>query len=308
MKAVGLDVGTGFTKVSALGRTAMFPSLYACKYSNQKGIENAGSEKKIMLEEVGENASEIGRSRDGILIRPVKYGVPYNDRGFAMLAKEALAKVGIKEYSDVSIAVGVTFDARESRSKIQKIVNSKIRPARCVVIPQAFGTMLSCDKKFGTVINIGHGTTEIIHIDYGGIDGISIPKASEFVISQLAKKSRRDSYVNYKELFQTDIKMTERLVRMLAEHIADEVVRMNVTGEIILAGGGSQMPHMKEALEKILGRELTVPEDPVFSNARGLEKIAASGSTGGNDVEQKAKPSAVEEPKEVKTGAEKTSP
>ena len=216
----------------------------------------------------------IGGSRNGILIRPVKHGVPHDTHGFALLAKEAIKKAGIEDAGNCGIAVGITFDAKGARKKIQSIINGKLKPALCVVLPQAYGTLVSCGKKHGTVINIGHGTTEIIHIGAGGIEGTSIDKASEFVTMQLAKKAKREAYLNYKSLFEEEPVQTAKLSELLARHIADEVSRMSIQGDIILAGGGSMIPNMKESLEKLLDRTLVTLDDPVYSNARGLEKLA----------------------------------
>lgn len=276
MLAVGLDAGTGFTKISTNGRTAIFPSLYGCIYAAPPKMDDlTKSAKKVLVEAVGKKAIKIGKNRNGILIRPIKYGVPYDDHGFVMLAREALERVGIDNPAESTIIIGITYDARMHHRAIKRIIDSKIKPHYCRIAPQAYGTLKSCGKHEGMVINIGHGTTEIMHMGSSSMEGMSIDRASEFVTRQLAKTSVRDAYTNYKKLFEENESLTAKFVDMLAKYIADEVTRMDVPDEIVLSGGGSQIPGMKSSLETALGRTLMVPDDPVFSNARGLEMMAA---------------------------------
>ncbi len=268
---VGLDIGTGFTKVSGLGKQLSFPSLYASRYTDGRTIHNMNQSKNILEECVGRHAIPMGESRTGTMIRPVKHGLPCHDKGYSKLTTEALSLVGISNISDAYIVAGVTFDAKSGIKRIKRIIKS-LKPHMIKIVPQAYGTMTYCNKKSGTVVNIGHGTTEVIHIKSGVIEGSSIPKASNFVTDQLDKT--RGSYVNYKKLFSQNESLTQKLVYHLAEHIADEVTRIASHDNIILAGGGSLLPGMRENLEKILYTKTIVPDNPVFSNAIGLEMIA----------------------------------
>ena len=289
--AVGLDVGTGWVKVSALGRTAMFPSLYSCTYAMGAGDEDVikgagekGRPKAVLRDAVGEAATAMAAGRSAILIRPVKHGVPHDGRGYSRLAAEAMRAVGIDDPGRAVICAGVPYDARADRERIRKLVAAAVRPADCMVLPQAYGTLKACGLKAGTVVNIGHGTTEIMRVGPEGMYGVSIQKASEFVLQQLAQRSGwtgRDSYTEYDKVLAGDPKMTARLVELLAVHIADEVQHFDVgtTGdapEIILSGGGSRMPGMAEALSKALGGAIAVRmiDEPSYSNAIGLELMA----------------------------------
>ncbi len=280
MIPIGLDIGTGYVKISGNGRKRKFPSLYSCMYSDGRGdIEDqkAPARKRVLVESTGMDALAMGSARNGVMIRPVKHGVPHNDSGFAALVREAVRSIGVSDPSQAVIAAGVTYDAQDKVPQISRIITKTLSPGGLRIIPQAYGTLMSCKTRRGTVVNIGHGTTEIIAIRDGMHEGTSIPKAVSFVTDQLDK--RRGSYVDYKSLLSRDEAMTARLVKLLAEHIADEVSRFGASTEgIILAGGGSLLPGMRENLEAMLGVTITVPDDPVYSNAAGLEMIAAKRS------------------------------
>ncbi len=266
---VGLDIGTGFVKISGNGVKKSFPSLYSCGYSDiGKTIEDVG--KQVLREVVGVDACNMGENRNFILLRPVVYGVPSHYGGFAALAKAALSKINTKP-EDSQIVIGISFDAKSIRSKIEKMVISKVGVASCIVVPQAYGTLLYCNKKYGTVVNVGHGTTEILSIKPSGIEGISIRKGGEFITSQLDAK--RGSHVDAAALFEADPITAAKLVALLAEHIADELRRFQ-QNNLILAGGGALMPGLQSNIEKAINGTVIVPEDPVFSNAVGLEILA----------------------------------
>ena len=150
-----------------------------------------------------------------------------------------------------------------------------LRVVSCAVIPQVIGTLVSCGRESGMVINIGHGTTEIISVHGGSADGISIPKASDFVISQISRRNSKSAYVDHEDLFAKNATAIGRLVPMLAAHIADEVVRIGSPDEVVLAGGGSLIPGMADALSKAVGCSVIPVDDPVMCNAVGFEAKAA---------------------------------
>ena len=288
--AVGLDIGTGWTKVSALGRRAMFPSLYSCTYAPGagdddviKGAGEKGRPKAVLRDAVGEDATAMAAGRFATLIRPVKHGVPHDGRGYSRLAAASLRAIGIDDPGRAVICAGVPYDARGDRDRIWKLIVAAAKPAYCMVIPQAYGTLKACGLKAGTVVNIGHGTTEIMRVGREGLYGTSIQKASEFVLQQLAQRhgrAGRDAYIEYEKALREEPKMTARLVDLLAVHIADEVQQFGATGDesagIILSGGGSRMPGMPEALAKALrgGVEVRTVDEPSYSNAIGLEMLA----------------------------------
>ncbi len=271
---VGIDIGTGFTKVASGGRKVSFPSLYSCMYSDGRKTVEDEAGKSVLAEAVGSEAIRMGGGDRAILIRPVRHGMPHNGRGYEALAMKAAESVGWDAGVPLNLAVGITYDARGERKRMERMFSSRLGPATLRILPQAYGTLVYCGMKQGMVVNIGHGTTEIISIRPGRVDGRSIRKASEFVTSQLG--GGRDSYVGHEALFSGNPGMVAKLARLLAEHVADEASRMDHAGDaIILAGGGSLIPGVREAMGRIMDAEITVPDDPVFSNALGLEMLAA---------------------------------
>ena len=297
--AVGLDVGTGWVKVSARGRRAMFPSLYSCTYAPGsgdadiiKGAEEKGKPKAVLRDAVGEAAAAMASGRFATLIRPVKHGVPHDGRGYSRLAAEALRAVGIDDPSMAVICAGVPYDSRADRDRIKRLIRAAVKPAFCAVLPQAYGTLKACGLKAGTVVNIGHGTTEIMRVGSEGVYGVSIQRASEFVLQQLAQRqgrTGRDAYTDHDAVLAEDPKMAARLVELLAVHIADEIQQFGAPSRtapegggsaggagIILSGGGSRLTGMKEALKGALGGAVDVlmVDEPSYSNAIGLEMMA----------------------------------
>ena len=231
--AVGLDVGSGFVKVSALGRQVMFPSLYSCTYAPGAGDDDVvsragekGAPKAVLRDAVGDDAVVMAAGRFATLIRPVKHGVPHDGRGYSRLAAEALRAADIKDPENAVICAGVPYDARDDRERIRRLIVAAVQPAYCLVLPQAYGTLKACGRRTGTIVNIGHGTTEIMRAGPEGMYAVSIPKASEFVLHQLAQRQRRsgrDAYTDPQVILGDDPRMTARLVELLATHIADEV-------------------------------------------------------------------------------------
>ena len=309
--AVGLDVGTGWVKVSALGRREMFPSLYSCTYAPSAGDDDMlkggggkGRPKAILRDAAGDAAAAMASGRYATLIRPVKHGVPHDGRGYSRLVAEGLRAVGIEDPGRAVVCAGVPYDSRGERDRIRQLVVAAVKPAYCLVVPQAYGTIRACGQKAGTVVNIGHGTTEIMRVGPEGMYGVSIQRASEFVLQQLAQRQGRrgrDAYTKYDKVLAEDPKMTARLVDLLAVHIADEVPQFSSgVGDsgLILSGGGSCMPGMPEALAKALGGAVNVRmvDEPSYSNAVGLELMArecfpkVSGKTAGKAGAGKAEP------------------
>ena len=318
--AVGLDIGTGWVKVAALGRREMFPSLYSCTYAPGAGdadvlksADEKGRPKAILRDAVGEAAATMASGRFATLIRPVKHGVPHDGRGYSRLAVEALRRVGIDDPGRAVICAGVPYDSRGDRDRIGRLLVAAAKPAYCMVLPQAYGTLKACGLTADTIVNIGHGTTEIMRVGQEGMYAVSIQKASEFVLGQLAQRqgrTGRDAYTDHEKVLADDPKMTAKLVELLAVHIADEVQQFGGGGGggggdggaadagIVLSGGGSRMPGMAAALAKALGGGIRVRavDEPSYSNAIGLEMMAREMFGTAQKAAAAAKPSAAGPP------------
>ena len=274
---VGLDIRTGYTKVTGGKRSAVFPTLRATAQAksvrNVADMDISADGGPGIIERVGNDAVGLDLRREWVVVRPVRHGLPYDRRGYAMVARHALKLIGVKPERSV-VCAGVTYDAKKYRGIVYKIIMS-LKPASCAVIPQVIGTLMSCGRESGMVINIGHGTTEIISVHGGSAGGISIPKASDFVISQISQRNSKSAYVDHEGLFAGNAAAVGRLVPMLAARIADEVVRIGSPDEVVLAGGGSLIPGMAGALSKAVGCGVIPVDDPVMSSALGFEAKAA---------------------------------
>ena len=275
---VGLDIGSGFTKAYGNGRSVAFPSLVArtCRGGVMRMSDMdivSDGDGGGMIEAVGREAMRIGRSRNSILVRPAQRGRPYDRRGYALLAAHALKEIGV-EPKDAVICAGMAHEAKDQKEPVRRILNG-LNPRVCIVIPQAVGTLASCGRTYGMVINIGHGATEIVNIRAGSVDSVSIEKAAGYVISQISPRTDKGAYVDHVDLLAANSAAVERLVPALASHIADGAVRVGGAGYIVLAGGGSLIPGMGLALEIALGSKITTVEDPVMSNAAGFEAKAS---------------------------------
>ena len=274
---VGLDVGTGYTKVSGGGRAVSFPTIYAQAYSGavsrMEDMDVKTEGRMRISERVGDAAAGLDGRGEWTILRPVKHGMPYDHHGYSLVVRHAMDVMGIGP-KDAVICSGVTYDARMHRGVVRNIILG-MEPAACAVIPQAVGTLISCGRESGMVVNIGHGTTEIIDVGPGGVSGVSIPKASDFVLSQLAPSSLRAAYVHHERIFAENRRVLGKLVGLLAAGIADEVGRIGVPNEIVLAGGGSLIPGVQKALASATGCNISPVDDPLMSNAAGFEAKAA---------------------------------
>ena len=121
--------------------------------------------------------------RGWVVARPAKHGLPHDRRGYAMVARRALKVIGVKPENSVMCA-GVTYDAQKYRNAVRNVM-AGLKPVSCAVMPRAVGTPLSCGKKPGTVISIGHGTAGIINAHGRSAGGILIPGAPAFIPPQM---------------------------------------------------------------------------------------------------------------------------
>ena len=110
----------------------------------------------------------------------------------------------------------------------------------------------------------------------GSVDGVSIEKAADFVLSQVSRRTDREAYVDHTNLLKSNDTAIKRLVSLLASHIADEAGRMGAAGDVVLAGGGSLIPGMAGALSGAIGANIIAVDDPVMSNAAGFEAKAVA--------------------------------
>lgn len=279
MVSIGLDVGTGFVKcVSDYGKV-IFPSLFAYRDLG-KWEESQGR-----IEAVGKRALEFAKYPDAVIIRPVCEGRPIDERGFEALVSEAVSRVcstrphhveNGQYNSEITIVVGLPYDARNDKMQLRKIIEKKIHPKNCGIVPQVLGTLIEMNKKDAIIMSIGQGTTEIVAFDdRKPVFGSSVPQATDFITLGLGEFSylRASTFVKNSEIRKNVAKLTDILSNKLIGFMSQLDNRNHY--DIVVSGGGIMIPGMRESLEKRLGRKVEVPRVPIMSNAIGLYILAA---------------------------------
>ena len=279
MVSIGLDVGTGFVKcVSDYGRV-IFPSLFAYrdlgKWDDSEG----------RIEVVGKKAKELAKYPDAVIIRPVSEGRPIDEQGFEALVSEAISRVcsirptqtvDSEHNSEITIVVGLPYDARNDKMRLRKIIEKRIHPKKCRIVPQVVGTLIDMNKKDAIIMSIGQGTTEIVAFsDRKPVFGTSVPQATDFIMLGLGEFSYLQASVFAKrgsEIKKNVAKLTDILSNKLIGFMSQLDNKNHY--DVVVSGGGIMMPGMKESLEKKLGRKIEVPQIPIMSNAIGLYRLA----------------------------------
>ena len=279
MVSIGLDVGTGFVKCVSDYGSVIFPSLFAYRDLG-KWEESQGR-----IEAVGKRALEFAKRPDAVIIRPVSEGRPIDERGFEALVSEAVSRVcGIRphhtennEYnSEITIAVGLPYDAQNDKTRLRKIIEKRIHPKKCGIVPQVLGTLIEMNKKDAIIMSIGQGTTEIVAFDdRKPVFGISVPQATDFITLGLGEFSYLQASTFAKrgsEIRKNVAKLTDILSNKLVGFLSQLDNKNHY--DIVVSGGGIMMPGMRESLEKKLGKKIEVPKVPIMSNAAGLYMLA----------------------------------
>lgn len=181
VRVVALDIGSGFTKCFDGNHRIIFPSVYSYR---QSGL---WEEKEGIVEAVGEQALAIAQHPNAVTLYPVIDGKPQH-QAFIKLAEESLNQLRIGFFEDVCLVTGLPYETgKEDRERIKSLLKDKLGLRQLAVYPQAVGTLFDLDLQSATVINIGHGTTEIVVIEkLNVLGGISEPLASDYVLTSLA--------------------------------------------------------------------------------------------------------------------------
>jgi actin-like ATPase involved in cell morphogenesis len=298
VRIVALDIGSGYTKCFDGTYKIIFPSVYSYR---QPGL---WEDKEGIVEAVGEQALVIAQHPNAMTFYPVIDGKPQH-QAFVKLAKEALNRLKIGFFEDVCLVTGLPYETgKEDRNTIKKLLKDNLQLKDLAVYPQAVGTLFDLDLQSATVINIGHGTTEIVIIEnLNVLGGISEPLASDYILTNLSNRiqakhgfkpttgSLVDLISGKTESITTFGKSTvdkEGIIDVLADavtHLADKICydarylltqlppNLECIKTIILSGGGSLAKGMREAVEQQLNCKLLVPTDPIFSNVLGFHKM-----------------------------------
>jgi actin-like ATPase involved in cell morphogenesis len=291
-----LDIGSGFTKCFDGRSRIIFPSIYAYRQPNpwEDSLE--------IIEGVGELAIEIARHPNAIKLYPILDGKPQH-QAFLKLAKEALRRLRLED--SVCLISGLPYETgRQERERIKQTLKEGLGLKEIAVYPQCLGTLFDMDLESATIINIGHGTTEILLAErLNMLSGSSLALACDFLLASLAeyiqaKHGFKPSMENVLSLLVGSIKSIsafgkskvsrrdiEECLRIGVEQLSEKIcyearyllsqlpANLECGNRIVLSGGGSLVKGMREAMEEKLGAKVSVPSNPIFSNVHGFYKI-----------------------------------
>jgi actin-like ATPase involved in cell morphogenesis len=298
VRVVALDIGSGFTKCFDGQQRIIFPSVYSYR---QPGL---WEDKEGIVEAVGEKALEIAQHLNAVTLYPVIDGKPQH-QAFIKLAEEALDRLKIHFYEDACLVTGLPYETgKEDREQVKSLLKDKLHLNELAVYPQAVGTLFDLDLQSATVINIGHGTTEIVLIEkLNVLGGMSESLASDYILTGLSNsiqanqgfKPTTDSLIalvsgkiesitafGKAPVFRKDIDgQLQGVVYHLVEKIAYNTrylltqlpSNLECATRIVLSGGGSLIGGIRESIEQQLNCKLFVPSDPIFSNVIGFYKM-----------------------------------
>lgn len=297
IRVVGLDTGSGFTKCFDGKNKIILRSIYAYR------PPTIWEDKTGVIEGVGEQALQVTQYPNAVKLYPIIDGKPQHE-AFIKLAKEALSRLKIGFLDKLCLVSGLPYEiGKQDREQIKQLLKQNLELDEIAVYPQALGTLFDLDLQSATVINIGHGTTEILLIEkLNVLGGISESLASDYILSAVS------DYIQSKHGFKASVESVvdlmigrvdevttfgknvrrgdiESLVKKNVDYLTDKIcydVRYMLTqlptnlecaNRIVLSGGGSSIKGMKEAITQKLAVAVLVPNDPIFSNVFGFYKM-----------------------------------
>ena len=284
MQVIGLDVGFGWTKVKTQDKEFKFPSWIShASYFSMSEIEPVLVDGKEYF--VGEDAS-FGSGK--IEIADIETLINY----FPVFEK----------YVKKILNVDEAFVVSGLPPKYYKKYKEKLKTD--LVAVQGVGILVDIDKRFEfskgdrvLILDIGFNTVDYVLAlnqedkwkkaglssisDLGVMQAVKIFK--DIVPSEIAGKAKDWSTSKWIKAFEDksislmgekiDLSnyfenAVSRYIEMLQKRIAEEVGNQVFEFEhIILAGGGANI--LKDSFE----RQVIVPENPEFSNARGYYEL-----------------------------------
>lgn len=257
-----------------------------------------------MIEGVGDVAVEIGKHPNAIILQPIIDGRPQHE-AYLKLAQEALKQIYSRSFVEkLYLVTGLPYESsRSDRIQMKQKLKETLHLTDISVYPQAVGTLIDMDFRSATIINIGHGTTEILVVeDLHTLSGLSDPLAVDLIISNISQKIQAEHgfnpslesilgiilgreekiWLRGRAIGKGELEETlTRSIAHLAEKISHNVQRImaelpstiEAANTVVLSGGGSLVGGMKEALSDVIKAPIIQHGDPIFSNARGYHKI-----------------------------------
>ena len=297
-RIIGLDIGSGFTKCFDGKQKIIFPSVYSYRQPN------LWEENSEIIEGIGESALEISQHPNAVTLYPVIDGIPQHS-AYTKLAEEALRRLKIHFFEDICLVTGLPYEiGKAEKERIKELLKDELSLNEISAYPQSIGTLFDIELKSATVINIGHGTTEILIVEnLNSLFGMSEPLASDYILTALSnhihsKYGFKPSTNNIVDLVSGKIdeittfdkttvhkKEIENQLRDSVKHLSDKICyniryllsqlppNLKCSKKIVLSGGGSLISGMCKAIEQGLNCKVTQPSDPIFSNVYGFYKM-----------------------------------
>jgi hypothetical protein len=291
MRVLGIDLGFGQVKVVSEGGKFKFPSQIAQYLENEVSdveVVEYGGVKYV----VGEDANPF---RQKLSLSTVPLLVRYSP----VLLRKAVMEMGEGEYFVVS---GLPPSFKSMGKDFEKMLLEVDGVKEVLIVPQGVGVLEDVeeyvlDYDSALVLDIGFNTVdyvsvrvrgkEIIKERGGTIEGLGVKSAVEIFRSLLPAEVgyyRNEPYVflvpyfvkgrvsvSGRNVFLTEEKLkasrlwTEQIYLRLQEEIGELIKGKTL---FVVAGGGAYI------LDRaVFEREVYIPPDPDFSNARGYHKI-----------------------------------
>ena len=266
---VGLDLGSSQTKSVTISRRNCFASAITTQKANAWNGE-------ISNVTVGDEAIKASKRYNADTFFPVSLGRPVDEDGYLKLAKHALSNLGLTHnVGSVYLVVGLPYETADRRVELKNLFEKELKVNTCRVETQSRGTLRTLGLSTGIVINIGFGTTEAVIFDDGSVvGGDSLHVAVQTILDGLNADG-----IKIEKTSLTDVSMYtkyERESKVHAVTISDTIHRWYKEKMIsakhdypvVISGGGIKNDAIRKALEKS-GIEFKIPDDPLYSNARG---------------------------------------
>jgi len=301
MKAVGLDIGTNYTKATSDGENVIiFPSLVV--YGEKKDWSLKGEEKEVYI---GEEAVSFAQNVENVeVLRPLHEGRLIHN-SYIELAKYAFLKLNTT--ADI-IATGLPVkSSKKEREEIVRELEEALKK-KVVIFPEPAGTLADMGIDTGVCIDIGFGTTDIVvlaDMEYlkgdtllMGVDkiyenvelsirnkiGISITpeEMTTLLLDENCRVGRirggKKVSISHDEIMEEYKENMKVWVERIANRakILIEGLSLSIVENLVISGGGSLLPGVKEEFERVFEDvgEIKMPKTPLTSNAKGYFKLA----------------------------------